>query len=111
MTVVPPVHIAPMAQVPDVSAKYNRGCMTSGVRIAGDHRTHVDRISPYLAGESYAGAGGAAMAPAYFSRHLVGTPPLPPVVWVASEVAPEPSEALAVDEPVAEVPPNPAVAE
>jgi len=56
MTDVPPAHVAPMAQIGDLSAEFDRGRWTRGLRHPDDHRTHVDRISSYNEGESYAGA-------------------------------------------------------
>lgn len=51
----------PMAELPDFSDELDRGCQTAGLRVQRDTRTHIDRISPYLPGESYAGAGGNAV--------------------------------------------------
>ncbi len=78
--ILPPRPISgPMAQWPDVSDVLDRGPQTMGLRFASDGRTHIDRICPYLDGESYAGAGGNAVwrdpyAPVEVFGALVVTP-------------------------------------
>jgi hypothetical protein len=85
----------PVAQYVDMSDVLDRGPITTGTRDLRDTRTHIDRISPYNPGESYAGAGGNAVVPDQIK----------PVWQIARDGAPAAPPPVAAD--IDEHPPDP----